>query len=313
MNEKKKYPIRAVVQLTGLSAFTIRAWERRYKTVEPLRTETNRRMYTEEDIEKLKLLNGATRNGHNIGSIAALSVGELRELITVRNFNSTRSTDNGKIELPDSADGYTELCLNAIKKLDQRGLENILSKASVNLSQPQLLENLLLPLLDKIGSCWQDGSIRVVNEHMASSVIRTFLANQKDSFRAEENAPRLIIATPTGQLHEFGALIASAIAAFEGWNAVYLGPNLPAIDIISAAEQLNARGVVLSISYEIDDQYLRRDLEKLEMITGNIPLIVGGRGVKLYGKSLENTGARFIDDWKLFRSALTQLVKQPVL
>ncbi len=312
MNEKKKYPIRAVVQITGLSAFTIRAWERRYKAVEPLRTESNRRLYTEENIEKLKLLNNATRNGHNIGGIAGLSIDDLRELISVKNFVPAENKEKVRVELPESADGYIDLCMNAIEKLDQRGFENILSKASVNLSQPQLLENLILPLLDKIGNCWKDGSIRVVNEHLASSVIRTFLANLKDSFRAEENAPRLILATPTGQLHEFGALIASAIAAFEGWNAVYLGPNLPAVDIIAAAEQLNARGVVLSIVYEIDDQYLRRDLEKFKMISENIPLIVGGRGVKLYHKSLEETGARLIDDWKLFRSALTEIVKLPV-
>ena len=312
MNDKKKFPIRAVVQLTGLSAFTIRAWERRYRAVEPLRTESNRRLYTEEDVEKLKLLNSATSNGHNIGSIAALSIDDLRELMTVSNFLPAKSSDIGRMELPDSVDGYIELCMDAIGKLDQRGLENILSKASINLSQPQLLENLLLPLLNKIGSCWQDGSIRVVNEHLASSVIRTFLANLKDSFRAEENAPKLILATPSGQLHEFGALIAAAIAAFEGWNAVYLGPNLPSVDIISAAEQLNARGVVLSIVYEIDDQYLRRDLENFKMISGNIPIIAGGRGVRLYAKSLEKAGASFIDDWKVFRSSLSEIVKRPV-
>ncbi|MBT8386872.1 MAG: MerR family transcriptional regulator, partial [Ignavibacteria bacterium] len=65
-----KYPIKVVSQMTGLSAFVIRAWEKRYDAVTPARTETNRRLYSEDDIEKLRLLNEAVNKGHNIGGIA---------------------------------------------------------------------------------------------------------------------------------------------------------------------------------------------------------------------------------------------------
>ena len=67
MEKLYKYPIKVVSQMTGLSAFVIRAWEKRYSVVIPSRTETNRRLYSENDIEKLRLLNEAVQGGHNIG------------------------------------------------------------------------------------------------------------------------------------------------------------------------------------------------------------------------------------------------------
>jgi MerR family transcriptional regulator, light-induced transcriptional regulator len=76
MANNYKYPIKVVSQMTGLSVHVIRAWEKRYNVVEPDRTETNRRLYSEEDIEKLKLLNDALHLGHHIGGIANLSLPE---------------------------------------------------------------------------------------------------------------------------------------------------------------------------------------------------------------------------------------------
>ena len=81
MEKLYKYPIKVVSQMTGLSAFVIRAWEKRYDAVTPSRTETNRRLYSEEDIEKLNLLNEAVKKGHNIGGIAKLAISEIRRVL----------------------------------------------------------------------------------------------------------------------------------------------------------------------------------------------------------------------------------------
>ena len=82
MERVYKYPIKVVSQMTGLSAFVIRAWEKRYDAVTPSRTETNRRLFSEEDIEKLRLLNEAVQKGHNIGGIAKLSLSDLKSIIS---------------------------------------------------------------------------------------------------------------------------------------------------------------------------------------------------------------------------------------
>ena len=76
MEKVYKYPIKVVSQMTGISEFVIRAWEKRYDAVIPSRTESNRRLYSEEDIEKLRLLNDAVQKGHNIGGIARLNINQ---------------------------------------------------------------------------------------------------------------------------------------------------------------------------------------------------------------------------------------------
>jgi DNA-binding transcriptional MerR regulator len=86
MKNENKYPIKAVAQKTGLSVHVIRAWEKRYNAVVPNRTDTNRRLYSESDIEKLQILLKLTTQGHNIGGIANLSIDDLREMVDDQAF-----------------------------------------------------------------------------------------------------------------------------------------------------------------------------------------------------------------------------------
>ena len=81
MENEKRFPIKIVAQRTGLSVHAIRVWEKRYQIVTPFRTETNRRLYSEEDIERLRLLNLATKSGYSISSVADLDHKALRDLL----------------------------------------------------------------------------------------------------------------------------------------------------------------------------------------------------------------------------------------
>src|SRR5512133_2283339 len=75
-----RYPIRAVSKLTGISVDTLRAWERRYRVVEPERDERGR-MYSEQEVERLRLLRAAIERGHAIGRVAVLATDDLRALL----------------------------------------------------------------------------------------------------------------------------------------------------------------------------------------------------------------------------------------
>jgi DNA-binding transcriptional MerR regulator len=176
MEEMYKYPIKVVSQMTGLSVFVIRAWEKRYNVVTPSRTETNRRLYSEEDIDKLRLLNEAVQRGHNIGGIARLSIDEIRSVLARNNLDTT-VVDDSSVEMFSNVDSVISNCIEAIKAYDAKTLETILLKASSKMSQPLLIENLIIPLVYKVGDMWHDGTIRVANEHLASAVIRSFLTN----------------------------------------------------------------------------------------------------------------------------------------
>jgi DNA-binding transcriptional MerR regulator/methylmalonyl-CoA mutase cobalamin-binding subunit len=293
MANKYKYPIKVVSQMTGLSVHVIRAWEKRYNVVEPDRTDTNRRLYSEEDIEKLKLLNDALHLGHHIGGIANLSLLELKKLIP-KESNNLLDIKNGFA--PVSSEVLVEEILSdsmqAIRNYDAKKLESILLNASAKLTQPILIEELIIPLVYKVGDLWHSGEIRVANEHLASSVIRGFLYNLLDSYSLNDSAPVMVTATPRGQEHELGALIAGVVAASSGWKVIYLGSNLPAEEIGAVVSHLKARVVALSIVYPNDDLHLKQELKKFKhLLPKVVSIIVGGRAANGYYDVLDEISA----------------------
>ena len=302
-----KFPIKVVSQMTGLSVHVIRAWEKRYNVVEPERTDTNRRLYSEEEIEKLRLLNEAVQNGHNIGGIANISIQELKSILHQEKRTALKGVSE---ELTSDVDSLLSSCIEAVKAYDRKELETILLKASSKLSQPALIENLVVPLVYKIGDLWHEGIIRVANEHLATASIRSFLANMIEQNEPSLNAPIIISATPRGQDHELGAMIVGVTAAPLGWKVIYLGPNLPVEEIAAVADSLEAKVVALSIVYPGDDQQLKLDLHNLKRILPqSTSVIIGGRVAAEYSDTIDEIGATYIKDTKQLRLELDSIRK----
>ena len=311
MEKMYKYPIKVVSQITGLSVFVIRSWEKRYEVVTPSRTETNRRLYSEEDIEKLKLLNEAVHNGHNIGGVASLSVSELKAILGNKSSITTTAKIESNENILEDTKSIIDDCISAVKVYDAKTLESILLKASSKLSQPQLIEDLIIPLVYTIGDLWHNGDIRIANEHLASSVIRSFLTNLIEQHIPSENAPIIISATPRGQDHELGALIVGVTAASQGWKVIYLGPNLPEVEIAAVSDSLRAKVVALSIVYPGDDPQLKKDLVNLKkLLPANVSLIVGGRAADGYLDILNEINAVVVKDTKQLRNDLNTIREQ---
>ena len=309
MNSEYKYPIKVVSQMTGLSVHVIRAWEKRYNVVEPDRTDTNRRLYSEEDIEKLRLLNDASHLGHNIGSLATLSSSELKNLLAKEKSSVPEIKTGLKSYSPANLiEEILKECIESIVDYDAKKLESILLNTSAKLTQPVLIEEIIIPLVYNIGDMWHNGDIRVANEHLASSVIRSFLFNLLESYSLNDSAPILVSTTPRGQEHELGALIAGVVAASLGWKVVYLGANLPAEEIASVVSYLNAKVVAISLVYPSDDPSLHKELIKLKQILpSGVSMIAGGRVVDGYLKSLEAIQALIVKDIRQLKAELNAI------
>lgn len=297
------HPIRVAAKKAGLSPHLIRMWERRYAAVKPLRSETGRRLYTDDDIERLSLLRRATLAGESIGQIADLSTEELRGLV-VEEVSSLieEAADRTTVER------YLDLCVQAMQNLDASEFEVRLLRASVTLGQRVFLEQLLHPLLERTGEMWADGRLRVAHEHLASAVIRSLLGSIRPAVSSNGSSPLLVTATPAGQQHEFGALMAAVTAASSGWRSLYLGANIPAEDIVDAARSRNADAIALSLVYPFDDPRAAAELRKISDLTaGGIRLLVGGRAAESYAAVLEEIGARRITTLDDLRNALAGL------
>jgi DNA-binding transcriptional MerR regulator/methylmalonyl-CoA mutase cobalamin-binding subunit len=300
--------IKVVARRTGLSAHVIRIWEKRYGAVEPQRTVTNRRLYSDEQIERLSLLREITQRGHSIGHVAKLQTDKLREL--ARESHRTSGQDSIALAATAGAPTFLDECVTAVKSLDARALDEVLKRAAVELGAQGLLQRVVAPLVHTIGDLWRDGSITAAHEHFASAVIRIFLGHAAKPFTGTDGAPVLVVATPAGQIHELGALLAGAAAANLGWHVTYLGASLPAAEIAGAARQNRARAVALSLVYPEDDARLEGELTRLhESLPPEILLLVGGRAMPAYHDVLEKIGATQVKDLAQLSSTLDQLRK----
>ncbi len=304
----KGHPIRVAAQRTGLSPHLIRIWERRYRAVSPQRTDTNRRLYSDAEIRRLQLLRQATKAGESIGQIAGLNDDELSNLVdSLRHLGEIIPAGDRDARAERMIERVVNASHQAIDRLDPEGLEAILLEASVELSQPLLLEKVLDRLMHEVGEKWRRGELRVVQEHLNSAVVRTFLGNLIGS-QVSHTGPRIIVTTPTGQQHEFGALIATITATSHGWRSLYLGPGLPAEDIAAAVTRSAAAAVALSLVYPGDDPTLTTELRRLRKLVGpDLPLLVGGRAAGQYRTTLKEIGAILITDLQQFADELDRI------
>jgi DNA-binding transcriptional MerR regulator/methylmalonyl-CoA mutase cobalamin-binding subunit len=307
-----RHPIGVVARRTGLKPDLIRAWERRYGAVEPGRTDTRRRFYSDADIERLLLLRRVVGTGRGIGQVAGLSNDELRALIDDEASREPARPASDLLPIPGVGDNVAEpflaLCLSAAQRLDVRDLELQIERASVVLSRTALLERLLVPLMQRIGELWHQGTLRPVHEHMTSAVVRSFVGSMNGHHALAGTSPQLVVTTPSRQQHELGALVAAATAASEGWQVTYLGPDLPPQEIAAAALQKGARAVALGLTYPPDDPLLVEDLKRLRrLLPPGTELIVGGRASGAYAATLEEIGARRVEDFEDLRRELQAL------
>ena len=298
------YTIGTLSTLTGLSQHTIRAWERRYEALTPKRSDGNRRIYDDDDVERLNVLKRVVGAGHSIGQVAHLPTDQLRAI------------DSSSASKPHSYSGdrvsdgvhYLAACQAALSLLDPEALEDVLVRATADFGIMALLEHVVIPLLAEIEVGWLDGSMRISQEHMASAVLRTHLDRARLSMPGANYAPRLLSTTPRNQHHEIGALMVSIVAAMQGWNVTYLGPNLPAEEIAMAARQRNARAVALSLVYPVDDPGLGDELRRLRQMVGpSISIIVGGRAASAYAGMLDEIGGHVSEDLKSFGKLVNQI------
>ncbi|CAN5762698.1 hypothetical protein BH23GEM11_BH23GEM11_12300 [soil metagenome] len=334
-----QYPMRVVVRRTGLNASLLRAWERRYGAVDPGRSDGGQRLYSEDDIRKLTLLREAVDAGHNISQVAELSLQGLRDLVLTEQARGLpqgagvlRPRDTG-IRLQDRAasrggvgdngTGVSEetsgfsgsmsgraseflvTALDAVQTMDTRRLEGVLNRGAMALGPEELVDELLVPLLGRIGLLWRQGEVGPASEHMASGVVRRFLDWLLEALSSHEPGPLMIVGTPAGHRHEFGAMLAAVVSAGEGWDVLSLGADLPATEIAEAARRKGAAAVALSAIHPLDDPHLPGELRALRReLTADVRVLIGGPAAMAHQAVLEDVGVEVLGNLAELRGKL---------
>ena len=251
-------------------------------------------MYSPADIRRLGLLRQAVLSGQNISNAAKLDTRQLEALSAdaARESVSSEGAENADIGLRD-AGHYLDRCLSAVLDLEADQLESALNDAAVDLTRLSLMTDVVSALFDRIGRLWADGSIKIVNEHMASSVTQGFLWDMLRSATPGASAPAMVVATPSGQWCQIGALMVAVAGTDSGWHAHYFGPDMPAEEIAAAVKHKQARLAALSITFQAEQNRVIRELKKLKScLPPDVSIVVGGIAAYAYRQAIEAVGGR---------------------
>lgn len=280
------HPIAVVSERTGLSRDVLRAWERRYGAVAPSRSDGGQRLYSDDDIERFRLLAAATQHGRNISLVAGLSTKQLTELVAEDDAaQPTPAPDARPMHL------LVAEAMVHVRSLDAAALEGFLTRAHARLGSTQFLEELVPDLMHEVGESWSVGTITIAQEHLASATAIGIVLNAVRALRADASAPRLLVATPSGEPHSVGAALVAGIGALDGWAITYLGANVPSDELATAARGMAAQAVALSIVSPSDPQLVQRELLALrEALPPSVPLVIGGAAADHMGAALELPG-----------------------
>lgn len=269
-----RHPIRVVAQRTGLTTAAIRAWERRYGAVRPVRSDGGQRLYTDGDVARLTTLRELTDSGRPIGMVAGLSDDEAAALLSEDRAASLVH----RAPSASDPDETVEQAFRAMLTFDAKALENVLwHSAMVDGARPFIV-GVVVPFLARIGDGWLAGSLSPAQEHMAVEVVDQILDRLAEHVR-RDGGPKLIVATLPGETHSIGGRLVQVIAALDGWHVTQLGADLPPKDIAFAASAVGAAAVGISVVVADDPDAVVSHLERLrEFLRPRIALFVGGRG-----------------------------------
>ena len=263
--DEETYSVGRVSRLTGVSPDLLRAWERRYAAVQPIRTPGGTRRYRAEDIDRLRLLKAAVDSGHRIGEVAKLSSAELERRI---------------LNAPVPERAPIEEVLHALERLDGGAAEQLISSQLAMLGPVRFAKEFALPLAQGLGDGWMSQRICIASEHLGSALLRSLLGSALRPTVAHRGAPVVVFATVPDERHEIGLLIAALTALGAGANPLYLGSDLPLEEIVLAARRTGAQAVAIGAVVTPPDELTSALLRLRAELPARVELWVGGAAAR---------------------------------
>jgi DNA-binding transcriptional MerR regulator len=263
-----KYNIQVASNLSGVGTHTLRAWEKRYKAIVPDRSDSGRRLYSDDDIEKLQLLSELCTLGNSIGAIANKPKDELKEILKKlgkKNFSSPQSLNLEENPLR-AKEALTSL-LFALEHFKLDILSHEIGKLKITLSSRDFSLNILSPLLEQLNEKVANGSISIAHKTALCSIIKFHVGHIvfKSYEQKSKNPNKIAIATINEDEDELFSMFSSLLCAHYNVNFFYLGQSIPANTLAQASNSLEANIILINFNSEVSAEItnLKNNLEKL--------------------------------------------------
>lgn len=266
------YTIKHAAKLAGVSAVTLRAWERRYSLVTPHRTESGYRLYSDDDIRLIRTMKEIVDEGWSASLAAIEAVGRAKSQASDAESRSPVGPAITTEHSPDLIHSF----ISAAEDLDASDLAATLDQLFAISSFETVMVHHIFPALKELGDAWADGRVTVAGEHLASNAIMRRLAVAYEAAAAFGHGPRVVLGTGPNSRHEIGLLAFAVAARRQGLNTDYLGADLPLEDWLETTEATDISAVVLTLPTLADVAATTRVISDLLEARPGLIIAVGG-------------------------------------
>jgi MerR family transcriptional regulator, light-induced transcriptional regulator len=209
--------------------------------------------------------------------VTGLDLKDLLELI-----KPVASPFPGPVKVASEYDTWLSSCLEATRKMDTDALQMLLRSSLASLGLQGFVLERCTVLLEEIGERWAQGSLSVAQEHFAASVLEGILSEQWRSISNVNRGHLCVLATPQGEQHTLGLHMSACLMVMRGVKIIWLGANVPTLDLCETASNLKANYLCLSFSRSFDKQDAEQVLKTIRAkLEPQIALLVGGAGAPL--------------------------------
>lgn len=276
-SEKELYPIRTVSSLTGVNSITLRAWERRYGLIKPVRTPKGHRLYTQNDIDLIQQVLELLDKGISIGQVKNYLKGK-------------ESKTPAKETVADPWSNYQRRMLNAIVRFDTNALDQAYNDALSLYPVDLVTKLLIIPLLKELGARWADNEGSIAEEHFFGAYLRNKLGARFHHHPANQNGPILVAACLPGEQHEVGLMLFCLSAMNQGYRLIYLGADTPFSELKVPAERTEADAILLAGAVDPQEKVFANELAGL-VNSVDVPVFVGGKTAIKHTDEINAAGA----------------------
>ncbi len=253
-----------VARRTGVAVPTLRAWERRYSLLSPERTDGGHRLYSEADIARVRGMQRLLDDGWS-ASAAAREV--LREPASVTRLRPVAGTGPASDELVSRLE-------TAIATFDSAAADQVIDDAFARFDAPRALDEVVLPVLRRVGEGWQDDPRLIAREHFATNTLRPRLQRLIRAPSRAGTSRSCLAAAPEAEDHDLGLLAATVVAADAGWRIHYLGARMPTVALERSAVDLDPDVVLVGSMFREHASTFLADEPRF----GRSGVVLGGPG-----------------------------------
>jgi len=277
----------------GVSDHVLRAWERRYGLLRPVRSAGGFRLYSEADVDRVRRMRAHVAAGMSAAEAARAALDDESTFPAVRPELGTPAAVEARGVIGESLAGRSEALANLAKatdEYDEPAAHAVLDRLLSTLTVETVLRDVVLPYLHELGARWARGEVSVAQEHFATHVIRGRLAGLTQGW-GRGHGPRAVLACPPEELHDMALLAFGIVLNRNGWRIEYLGANTPLGDLIRMAGAQRPDLVVVAATTPERFEGLAEDLDRLSRLA---PLAIAGAGATR--EVAERVGARLLSD-----------------